>query len=437
MEFIRQIQNDRHSEAFGCSFKNSEFQREVRKGFQSILVFKCSMCNEETRLNTDLRGPDELGVNDAMVLGAVAGGGGFANVDEIAAAADMPCMSQPTYIAHEAKVGAMFEQAALESMQKAGAEEKRLALENNDLAPDGTPRIRVIADGMWSKRSYGNKYDAKSGTASIVGFRTRKVLYYGTRNKHCYVCVLDANQNKPKRDHECSKNFTGHSGQMEAAIILEGFKASVEMHGVKYYQLVGDRDSSVYNTLLEKPPYGSLELVEKIDCKNHLLRNYRSWTIELHGNTKLPLPDHVDPRDQRAVTAMKKEMLALRCHIRDNVKRLSNGIAKASTYRGAEKGNGNFGLVKGRRGCSRQLITSVFFFADRLDVRIQRLQQDILNVAAHPKPARPRPPLQHQQPLPKPRPPLRHQQPFPKPRPRSQRRKTWCPGCRRQACGAS
>ncbi|KAF2891831.1 hypothetical protein ILUMI_14342, partial [Ignelater luminosus] len=44
------------------------------------------------------------------------------------------------------------------------------------------------------------------------------------------------------------------------------------MHDVKYTRMVGDGDSSVHRWLLETPPYGEL-LIEKVECKNHLLRN--------------------------------------------------------------------------------------------------------------------------------------------------------------------
>jgi hypothetical protein len=32
---------------------------------------------------------------------------------------------------------------------------------------------------------------------------------------------------------------------MESDIIIEGFKRSIEMHGVKYMRLIGDGDSSI------------------------------------------------------------------------------------------------------------------------------------------------------------------------------------------------
>ena len=43
---------------------------------------------------------------------------------------------------------------------------------------------------------------------------------------------------------------------MEAAIIVEGFNTSIEMHGLIYAKFVGYGESSVYRKILEAMPYG-------------------------------------------------------------------------------------------------------------------------------------------------------------------------------------
>jgi hypothetical protein len=57
----------------------------------------------------------------------------------------------------------------------------------------------------------------------------------------------------------------------QSTIILEGFKTSLEAYGVKYTTLVADGDSSTYKKILDAQPYH--KPVEKIECRNHLLRN--------------------------------------------------------------------------------------------------------------------------------------------------------------------
>jgi hypothetical protein len=100
----------------------------------------------------------------------------------------------------------------------------------------------------------------------------------------------------------------------------------------------------VYQAIEREAPYGPLERVQKIDCKNHLLRNFRSWVLGLAGDTKFPLPDGIQLSDRVAVRDMRKEMFSLRCALKQNVICLSTAIDKASTYRG-EKDTGWYPLI--------------------------------------------------------------------------------------------
>ncbi|CAH1183072.1 unnamed protein product [Ceutorhynchus assimilis] len=110
---------------------------------------------------------------------------------------------------------------------------------------------------------------------------------------------------------------------METDIISEGFQKSLELYNIKYTKMVGDGDSSVYRKLLQIKPYGNL-LVQKVECKNHLLRNFAKKIREVcsknRSNSKnLPVP------------------LALRKEIFSRFMRLRTAITKATTYRIAEQ----------------------------------------------------------------------------------------------------
>ncbi|CAD6244604.1 GSCOCG00013413001-RA-CDS, partial [Cotesia congregata] len=139
--------------------------------------------------------------------------------------------------------------------------------------------ITVIVDGAWSKRSYKNgRYDALSGFATIIGLRTGRVLYCGMRNKYCSFCAssLKRGLEKPP-DHLCFKNYARNdpSTRMEADIIVEGFTKSINSHGLIYKSFIGDGDSSVHQSIVNNDPYKEYGIgVEKIECKNHLFRNF-------------------------------------------------------------------------------------------------------------------------------------------------------------------
>lgn len=52
---------------------------------------------------------------------------------------------------------------------------------------------------------------------------------------------------------------------------------------------LGDGDSSVTKRLLEVLPYGPNCLVEKIECRNHLLRNYCQKLGNITKKTNYPV----------------------------------------------------------------------------------------------------------------------------------------------------
>lgn len=145
------------------------------------------------------------------------------------------------------------------------------------------PLITVIADGAWSKRTYRSNYNALSGVGCIIGAKTNKVLFLEIRNKYCTMCEWSKNKEVRPKTHVCFKNWDKSSTAMEADIIVEGFKRSLEIHGLIFAKLVGDGDSSITEKLFENKPYGE-RLVEKIECRNHLLRNYCTKLKELTKN---------------------------------------------------------------------------------------------------------------------------------------------------------
>ncbi|XP_050315892.1 uncharacterized protein LOC126750357 [Anthonomus grandis grandis] len=76
----------------------------------------------------------------------------------------------------------------------------------------------------------------------------------------------------PKR-HKCFKNFEGSSTSMEGDILKEGFLHSLEQHGLIYHKLIADGDCNSLKKMLDAHPYKNV-IVKKIECRNHLLRNY-------------------------------------------------------------------------------------------------------------------------------------------------------------------
>lgn len=302
--FMEKLLNFPHHSLFSCTSSLVYIKNEIRNGLVSTFVLSCKMCNVDYAVKTEDPQKKTFNVHAAAVNGSISVGIGYSQICEVLSSIDIPCFSKKIYGKIHNDLVEAYNETAWTSMLEAGQEETKLAIENNDLDKDGHPLITVVADGAWSKRSYKNNYDAKSGVAVIIGYRTRKVLFLGVKNKYCSVCKLFGEGT----EHFCYKNFTGPSTAMESNIIVEGFKASLKMHGIIFKNLVADGDSSVHKKILEARPYGNT-VVEKIECRNHLLRNYcnslRALTIKRISSENKDVP----PISR---TLLKRNILRLR-----------------------------------------------------------------------------------------------------------------------------
>lgn len=73
---------------------------------------------------------------------------------------------------------------------------------------------------------------------------------------------------------------------MEADIIVEGFRQSIPMHNLIFDKLIGDGDSSVTKKLELAKPYGPTRSIKKIECSNHILRNYLNRIVDIASKRK-------------------------------------------------------------------------------------------------------------------------------------------------------
>jgi len=104
------------------------------------------MCNYEDNIWSEPTEPETLDINTAAVAGTVTVGIGFAQLEELCTAMNIPCMSNKTYIKHRENVIDDFEKTAMGNTKIAGDVEKQLALERKETI-NGIPYITVIADG--------------------------------------------------------------------------------------------------------------------------------------------------------------------------------------------------------------------------------------------------------------------------------------------------
>lgn len=314
--FLQLRQISRHNDG-SCSFDELNIQKEIRIGLHSKIIFHCTGCNSSFRVytNDDEKTTATVDINSSAVLAANMIGIGYSQLEQFASVIDVPTMCYDKYKKLNDKMGKFWEETAEKCMREAAEEEALLAIQRGDVDPiDGIPFTTVVTDECWSKRSYNRNFTALSGVGAIVGAYTGKVLWIGVRNRYCVTCVRAANKKETPKLHSCTKNFTGPSSEMEWETILDGFKSSVELYNLRYLKVISDGDSSTYSKLLEHKPYQH-RLIEKIECTNHLLRNFRK-NIE---------------------AAVKGCPRGLNKHVVDNLERIRKDVCCAVQFR--KKGN--------------------------------------------------------------------------------------------------
>ena len=192
----------------------------------------------------------------------------------------IPCMSHGTYRKYRDRLYPGFAATVDEETKRAGAEERDRVIAKGQLLTIGGcvyATISVIPDGCWSKRSYrGGKHDSLSGAATIISAETGKALFVAERNKYCSIHAKAEQLKREPPEHVCYKNWgrDQSSTAMETDILVEGFKHSVEMHGLVYATLIADGDASTFQSISDAHPYRDYGVtVKKVECNNHLFRN--------------------------------------------------------------------------------------------------------------------------------------------------------------------
>ncbi|CAG2237024.1 unnamed protein product [Mytilus edulis] len=221
-------------------------------------------------------------------------GNGASHLNELLVTMNSPGLRQATFGSIEEEIGQMWHTVLEEEMLAAGAEERRIAIENNNYN-EGVPSITIIADGGWSK-----------GPTN-----TRIMLQVGR--------ALNTQTEPP--EHVCFKNWSASSQAMESDILVEGFKQAEKVHGLRYMQLIADGDSSVYAKIQEEVPVWG-KFVTKMECSNHACKCLRSNLEKLVNDN----PNYKG-QNKRTKTTRVKIVSAVRCAIRMRSKESNRSAA--------------------------------------------------------------------------------------------------------------
>ncbi|XP_034935711.1 uncharacterized protein [Chelonus insularis] len=245
-------------------------------------------------------------VNTRLILGAIHSGIGCTALNKMLACMNCPIIYPALYKKFEREVGLAIEKTAKNSCKEAAEEERRLVVENItklceelpdevvkevypqlykldrdpsmssedhteefDVAVDNIVNIIVSYDMAWSKRGAGNSYDSFNGYGAIIGFLSKKIIDYGTRNRKCRQCGKNAD-----KKHDCRKNFQGSAKAMEADLgsALVNDSSILKEANVNVRVLIGDEDSATISSVRKN----SAHSIVKFADYNHLRKHFVS-----------------------------------------------------------------------------------------------------------------------------------------------------------------
>lgn len=75
--------------------------------------------------------------------------------------------------------------------------------------------------------------------ATITGYRTKKILLVGIRNRYCVICERVKTIHQSPKIHKCFLNWKMGATSIEDDAVAEGFLNSIEMHGLRFNKIIG------------------------------------------------------------------------------------------------------------------------------------------------------------------------------------------------------
>ncbi|XP_022913996.2 uncharacterized protein [Onthophagus taurus] len=199
-----------------CTFGKLTVDNEKRDGLSTDVILTCEACNKKFVCSTFKKEP--LSLNVSLVWGTIVNGGTYTQTDHLLSTLEVPMLTKYTFCKIQRKLSASWEEQLWLSMEAAGREECRLAMEAGVVDVEGTPWITVYCDGGWSKRSYGHNCNAASGVGVIIGKRTGQLLFLGGRKHLTTVIIKELQRSAQKAMYNCKGDVVRLQQEMSNSI---------------------------------------------------------------------------------------------------------------------------------------------------------------------------------------------------------------------------
>lgn len=191
-----------------------------------------------------------------------------------------PARSSFTKIQNE-KVLPVVKQLATDSMVN-----NALKVRDENANDDGECGISI--DGTWQKKGH----TSHNGAVTVISLDSKKCLDAEVLSDRCQQSQkweqkrTDPKYSEWKATHICKINHTGSANSMETVGAVQVFERSLATRGLKYKDMLRNGDSSTYNTIVEKKPYGDDCISNKLECIGHVQKRVGSRLRKVKSSNK-------------------------------------------------------------------------------------------------------------------------------------------------------
>lgn len=312
-----------------CGGRNIKLVSDVKnEGVVSVLHIVCDDCSSDSSFKTSKRVPKHpqfYEANIRLAYGMRCLGIGREGAHLLCGVMNMPPPASRFTVVN--KLILQSTKVVGEECMRLAANEAVEANSDNEVPTD----ISVSCDTTWMKRGHTSLY----GVSTVISVDTGRVLDFEIKSKYCQTCVCRRKLHNVAKEREwqeqhrenCSKNYTGSSGGMEACAMKDIFGRSVAKHGVRYVKYLGDGDSSAFKQVSENVPYGTDVSIEKLECVGHIQKRMGGRLLKLTKEMKGKMLEDGKPLGGLH-RLTKKEINSFQTYygkaIRDNVGSLGN-----------------------------------------------------------------------------------------------------------------
>ena len=255
-----------------------------KKGFASLLFVKCLQCDFEREFYTSQSVDQKCDINQRIIYAMRSIGQGYSSLGKFTTLMDMPSpMTVKNYDRAVQHITEAVVNVAEETMSEAVQELKTLKGKPDDEIVDAS----ITCDGTWQRRGFASL----NGSFTSISLDTGKIIDTEVMSRYCKGCKSKENLKKNDElayatwfeNHNCKLNHVGSAGSMEVNGAKRIFSRSIEKHGLRYTQYLGDGDSKSFSSV--KNIYSNAE-VEKLECVGHIQKRVGNRLRNLKKNVK-------------------------------------------------------------------------------------------------------------------------------------------------------